>query len=90
MMEQVASGAGANAKLSGVPAYKEQHFETPLLAGNEIERIFDRDKRRVLILGAGFDPLVAERLIYFEDKMFEKLCDDPKRPKRRRNGNTVR
>ncbi len=86
MMEQVASDASASAKLSGAPAYKDHHFETPLLAGDEIERIFDRDKKRMLILGAGCDPLVAERLIYFEDKMFEKLWDDPKRRKRRRDG----
>ena len=90
MTEQVASDASANARLSGAPSYKEQHFETPLLAGDEIERIFDRDKKRALILGAGYDPLVAERLIYHKDKMFENLYDQPRRQVRRRDDHQVR
>ena len=90
MMEQVASDASANARLGGAPPYKEHRFEAPLLAGDEIERVFDRDKNRMLVLGAGYDPLVAERLIYHKDAMFDKLYDDPRRRQRRRNGNPVR
>jgi type IV secretion system protein VirD4 len=93
MMEQVASDASARDRLSGAPAFKEQHFQTPLLAENEIERVFDREKKRMLVLGAGFEPLVAERLIYFEDEMFKGLYDDPRRRKRRKrrgDGNQIR
>ena len=90
MTEQIASDATPHAKLSGAPSYKEDHFEAPLLAGDEIERVFDREKKRVLLLGAGYAPLVAERLIYHNDPMFETLYDQPRRQARRRNGNPVR
>jgi hypothetical protein len=45
----------------------------PLLAGREISRIFGRDEKRLMILGAGSLPAVAERFIYYEDDLFRGL-----------------
>jgi hypothetical protein len=78
MTEQIASNAKPQDRLAGAPAFRDEHFETPLLAENEVGRIFGRERKRVLILGAGFDPGVVERLIYYEDPMFKGLYDDPR------------
>ena len=51
----------------------------PLLAEHEIGRIFSREEKRLLILGAGCLPAVAERFIYYTDPMFEGLYGEPER-----------
>ncbi|MGO9170792.1 MAG: type IV secretory system conjugative DNA transfer family protein [Rhodomicrobium sp.] len=78
MAEQVSSGAVGSALLSGAPAFKDDHFEAPLLAEHELARLFSREQKRVLILGAGLPPGVAERFIYYdkEEPMFKGLYDE--------------
>ena len=77
MAEQVSSGAAGNALVSGAAAFRDERFEAPLLAEDELGRIFSRDEKRLLILGAGRSPAIAERLRYFDDAMFEGLYDAP-------------
>ena len=77
MVEQVSSGAVGNELLSGRPAFRDDHHDAPLLAEHELARIFSRDEKRALILGAGQAPAVVERLEYFRDEMFKGLYDEP-------------
>ena len=79
MTEQVSTGAVGSALLSGTAAFKDEHHDVPLLAEHEIGRIFGRDERRLLILGAGCLPAVAERFVYYKDAMFAGLYDEPER-----------
>jgi type IV secretion system protein VirD4 len=78
MKHQIASDASPRDMLSGAPAFRDERFDTPLLAGDEIGRVFGRNEKRVLILGAGYRPAVAQRFEYYEDPLFDKLYDDPK------------
>jgi len=77
MIERIATGAVGNALLSGNAAFRDDHFDAPLLAEHEISRIFRREAKRMMVLGAGRDPAVLERLEYFEDMEFDGLYDDP-------------
>jgi type IV secretion system protein VirD4 len=79
MVEQVSTGAVGQALLSGAASFRDEHHDVPLLAEHEISRIFGRDERRVLIIGAGQMPAVAERFVYYDDPMFEGLYDEPER-----------
>jgi type IV secretion system protein VirD4 len=78
MTEQVSTGAVGTQLRGGAAAFREHHHDVPLLAEHEIERIFSRPENRVLILGAGSPPAVAERFIYHdEDPLFQGLYDPP-------------
>jgi type IV secretion system protein VirD4 len=77
MIERISTGTVGNALLSGNPAFKDDHFDVPLLAEHEISRIFRREAQRMLVLGAGRDPAVVERVEYFKDMMFNGLYDEP-------------
>jgi hypothetical protein len=66
MTEQVATGAAGQSLLSGAAPLRDEHHDVPLLAPHEIERVFAREEKRVLILGAGCVPAVAERFIYYD------------------------
>ena len=70
--------------MKGTPSQRDERFNVPLLAEDELGRIFDRETKRMLILGAGFSPAIAERLEYFSEPMFDKLYDEP-RPRRSRS-----
>ena len=75
--EPIATGVAGNQMLSGHADQSEQHYETSLLAEHEIEHLFERDENRMLILGAGRPPAVAERFIYHDkkDPLFKGLYD---------------
>ena len=75
MKEQVPTGAVGQALLSGAASFRDEHHDVPLLAEHEIGRIFGRDEKRLLILGAGSLPAIAERFTYYEDSMFRGLFD---------------
>jgi type IV secretion system protein VirD4 len=79
MTEQVSTGAVGNALLSGAAAFRDDHHDVPLFAEHEISRVFSRDEKRLLILGAGCLPAVAERFIYHKDPMFEGLYGEPEK-----------
>ncbi len=79
MVEQVSSGAVGSALLQGSPAFRDDHHDVPLLAEHEIGRVFGRDEKRLLLLGAGSMPAVIERFVYYADPMFEGLYDAPER-----------
>ncbi len=79
MTEQVSTGAVGSALLSGAAAFRDEHHDVPLLAEHEIGRVFSRDEKRLLMLGAGCLPAVAERFIYYTDPMFEGLYGEPER-----------
>lgn len=57
---------------------KEQRFVTQLLETNEIEGLTERDGNLQLILMAGKPPIIAEKLFYYNDPIFEGEWDvDP-------------
>jgi type IV secretion system protein VirD4 len=78
MTEQVSTGAVGQALLSGTPSFRDDHHDVPLLAEHELGRVFGRDEKRVLIIGAGALPAVAERFIYYSDSLFKRLYDEVK------------
>jgi len=41
----------------------------------ELARGFERSKRRMLMLAAGKQPPIVERMLYFEDAMFKDVFD---------------
>lgn len=74
MTTQVSSGVFGHDMLSSA-AFRDDHFDVPLLAEHEIATLFAREKKRMLILAAGREPAIAERIEYFDGKetMFEGL-----------------
>lgn len=46
-----------------------------LAAPNELEKLLNRDKRRVLVIAAGQSPVILKRMLYYEDKPFAGLFD---------------
>jgi type IV secretion system protein VirD4 len=75
IVEQVSTGAVGSSLISGAAPFRDDRHDVPLLAGHEINRIFGRDQNRVLILGAGTLPAVAERFFYYKNDMFRGLYD---------------
>ena len=76
---QVPTGVVGSELQRGVPSLKDERVDVPLLAEDELGRVFDREEKRMLILSAGHAPAIAERLEYYRDKMFENLYDEPRR-----------
>ena len=84
MTTQAPTGAAGSELLKGTPSLRDERFNVPLLAEDELGRIFDRETKRMLILGAGLSPAIAERLVYHKDPMFDRLWDEW-RPRRSRS-----
>ena len=79
MTTQVPTGSVGSELQRGASSMKDERFDVPLLAEDELGRVFDREEMRVLVLGAGLSPAIAERLEYYSDPMFENLYDEPRR-----------
>jgi len=77
MIIERASGASMPQVYSGAKSTQEELRESPLLHPHEIERLFTREKNRMIVLIAGREPLVVERVLYHEDKdkAFKRLRD---------------
>lgn len=73
MTTQVPTGAVGSDLLRGAPSLKDERTDVPLLAEDEIGRVFDRDTDRMLVLGAGHAPAIVERLRYYREGMFRGL-----------------
>lgn len=69
------SGASSSAVLGGARATQEELREIALLPTEELERLFERETRRVLVMVAGRKPLILERALYYEDKPFAGMFD---------------
>jgi type IV secretion system protein VirD4 len=79
IVEKVRSGASDSALRQGASPLQDDRREVPLLAAHELRLAFGRDKNRVLIFNAEYNPAVVERFIYYKDPMFEGLyVPDPK------------
>ena len=70
------SGASSSAVLGGARSTQEELRQMALLPTEELERLFERDKRRALVLAAGRKPLILERALYYEDKPFAGMFDE--------------
>jgi type IV secretion system protein VirD4 len=46
-----------------------------LAAPNELEKLLNRDTRRVLVIAAGQSPVILKRMLYYADKPFDGLFD---------------
>jgi DNA-binding transcriptional LysR family regulator len=75
MLLNRSSGASSSALLSGARPMQDDLREAGLLEPDELARTFDRDKLRVLVLGAGRQPLILQRMRYFKDDMFGGMFD---------------
>ena len=79
---QVPTGAVGSALLQGSPSLKDERSVEPLLSDDEFGRLFSRERGRILMLGAGLDPAIAERLVYHakagpDAELFKGLYDNP-------------
>jgi len=68
--------ASSSALLGGARPLQEDLRETALLEMDEIGRAFDRTKLRLMVLAAGQQPLIVERMLYFKDPMFKGMYDE--------------
>jgi len=75
MLVERASGAGMTAIYGGAKALQEDVRETPLLHTHEIEKLFAREKGRILVTVAGANPFAVQRAFYYEDAPFKDLAD---------------
>jgi type IV secretory pathway TraG/TraD family ATPase VirD4 len=62
--------------LGGARSTQEELREIALLPTEELERLFERDKRRVLVMASGRKPLILERALYYVDKPFAGMFDE--------------
>jgi len=69
------SGASAAQKRAGANLTQNQVREDPLLAPHELAMVFERDKLRILVLGAGLPPLALQRARYDKDPNFQGRFD---------------
>jgi len=69
------SGASSSALLGGARPMQDDLREAALMETDELARGFERGKRRMLVLAAGQQPLIVERMLYFEDPMFKGMFD---------------
>jgi type IV secretion system protein VirD4 len=75
MLLNRSSGASSSALLSGARPMQDDLREAGLLEVDELSRAFDRDKMRALVLAAGRQPLILQRMRYFKDEMFRGMFD---------------
>ena len=57
----------------GMPEFREEREHLPLLAQHEIQLTFPRGKKRILIVTKDGRPAIAERLLYHDEPMFERM-----------------
>ena len=69
------SNASPSAQLSGANPTQEDLRDTALAEMDELAQLLDREKKRVLVLAAGRQPVILERLLYYEDEMFGGMFD---------------
>ena len=69
------SGASSSAVLGGARATQEEVRDIALTPPDELGRLLERTKRRVLVMAAGREPLILERALYYEDKPFSGMFD---------------
>ena len=81
MTEEVPTGRVGEDLQKGGASLQDERRDAPLLAEDEFGRVFDREEKRMLVLGAGLSPAIVERLIYHDknEKMFKNLYDEPRR-----------
>jgi type IV secretion system protein VirD4 len=75
MLLSRASGASSSALLGGARAIQDDLRDAALLETDELSRAFERGKRRVLALAAGRQPLILERVLYYQDDMFAGMFE---------------
>jgi type IV secretion system protein VirD4 len=76
MLLSRASGASSAALLGGARPIQDDLRDAALLETDELSRTFERGKRRLLVLAAGRQPLILERVLYFRDEMFKGTFDE--------------
>jgi type IV secretion system protein VirD4 len=69
------SNASSSALLGGARPTQDDLRDASLLETDELSRTFERGKRRVLVQAAGRRPLILERVLYYEDRMFVGMFD---------------
>jgi len=69
------SNASSSALLGGARPTQEDLRDAGLLETDELARLFEREKRRALVLAARRQPLILERALYYEDKRFAGMFD---------------
>jgi type IV secretion system protein VirD4 len=69
------SGASVSALHSGARPTQDDLRDAALLETHELGRGFERGKLRMLVLAAGREPLILERILYSEDAMFQGMFD---------------
>lgn len=77
IVEQSQSGVSRASVRHGGLLHRDNPQTIPLLAEDEIRRVFARGKRRVLIFNADDNPAVARRFVYYKDARFDGLYDPP-------------
>lgn len=62
-------------RLSGSFGRREELRVQRLAAPDELERILDRRQRTILVMAAGWPPVILKRIVYYEDKPFAGQFD---------------
>lgn len=62
-------------RFAGGTGRREELRVQRLAAPNELEKLLDRDKRRVLVIVAGQSPVILKRILYYADKPFAGKFD---------------
>lgn len=70
------SGSTAAQRMAGASATREELRVQRLVAPSELELLLARQKGRLLVKAAGFDPIIVKRITYYADKPFAGLFDD--------------
>jgi type IV secretion system protein VirD4 len=69
------SGATVAQRMGGASGMREELRVQRLAAANELELLLARDRGRVLVMGAGYDPVILKRIVYYQDKPFAGRFD---------------
>ena len=79
--EQHPTGVFGHQISSGAMQTKPHRGQAPLLAEHEVRLAFAREKRRAMILTAGYPPAVVERVVYHDpgDEEFAGMYPDRRR-----------
>lgn len=75
IVEQSHSGVSRAGVRQGGLLHRDNLQTLPLLAEDEIRRVFARKKQRLLIFNAEDNPGVVRRFVYYAEKKFEGLYD---------------
>lgn len=62
-------------RLGGASGVRDELRVQRLAAASELEKILERDKRRVLVMAAGCAPVILQRIQYYDDPPFKGLFD---------------